>query len=385
MRVSKQHAVLLVALVVGCGSPARASSAVTPAVSQLAAGASHTCVVTEQGRVACWGSNVDGQLGDGSTEDRSTPAPVLGVENALGVASGSYHACALLADGTAQCWGWNSYGQVGAEASIASTTATPVAGLERLIGIAAGGYHSCALDDAGKGSAWGQNDLGQLGDGGTRARATPAAVFSLPKSAAIAAGGRHSCALVKDGFHDGTVQCWGANGSGELGDGSTEARAFPVPVVGITDAVAISAGFTHSCALRANGEVACWGANDHGELGDGGQSGAQSAIPVKVAGLTATRIATGYNHSCALASDGKVACWGANAAAQLGDGTTMDRFEPTPVLGLSQATALAGGAFHTCALTREHGVSCWGLNDSGQLGDGTTAPHALPAPILGLP
>jgi alpha-tubulin suppressor-like RCC1 family protein len=105
---------------------------------------------------------------------------------------------------------------------------------------------------------------------------------------------------------------------------------------------------------------------------------------VTVAGLTATLVATGYNHTCALERDGTAACWGENSAAQLGDGTTVDRFEPTRVLGLSNATALAGGAFHSCATTREHSVLCWGLNDSGQLGDGTTAPHAQATPILGL-
>jgi alpha-tubulin suppressor-like RCC1 family protein len=385
MRLLQQRVGLAAICAAGCGGPAHASAAPPSAVPQLAAGASHTCVVTSASQVSCWGSNVDGQLGDGNTGDQSVPATVLGIESARGVVAGSYHACALIGDGSAECWGWNSYGQVGAQASIARTTAAPVADLAGVTGVATGGYHSCALAQGGTGSCWGQNDLGQLGDGSSLDRDSPAAVFSLPKSDVIAAGGRHSCAVVHDGFHDGTVQCWGANGTGELGDGSEEERTFPVPVLGLSDAVAVTAGFTHSCALRQSGRILCWGANDHGQLGDGGESGAASSVPVLVQGLQATAVAAGYNHTCAILPNGTVACWGANGAGQLGDGTTLDRSEPTTVRGLQGAAHIAGGAFHTCAATGAGIVLCWGLNDSGQLGDGTTAPHSEPAPVLDLP
>jgi alpha-tubulin suppressor-like RCC1 family protein len=321
---------------------------------------------------------VDGQLGDGTTDDRSRPRTVVGLTHAVAVSAGSYHSCAVVEGGTAQCWGWNSFGQVGTQASVADTSASLIPELNQVSAIATGGYHTCALELAGSGSCWGQNDVGQLGNGGQQESSTPSAVFALPHSAAIAAGGRHTCTLVHDGFHDGTVQCWGANNTGELGDGSHEDRAFPTLVVGVTDVVALALGFTHSCALRSEGSVWCWGANDQGQLGDDAQSGDDSAVPVQVAGLTATAIAAGYNHTCAVLADGSAACWGANQNGQLGDGTTENRTKPVAVARLSDVRAIAGGSFHTCAESRGS-ISCWGLNDAGQLGDGTTASHSVPA------
>ena len=124
----------------------------------------------------------------------------------------------------------------------------------------------------------------------------------------------------------------------------------------------------------------CWGADDQGQLGDDAQSGDDSPVPVQVAGLTATAIAAGYNHTCAVLADGSAACWGANENGQLGDGTNEKRTSPVAVAGLSDISAIAGGSFHTCAESRG-AISCWGNNDAGQLGDGTTASHSTPAVV----
>jgi len=378
--------VLAPALVpLGCGGNERASGVQLVASSRLSAGASHTCLLAEDGHVSCWGSNVDGQLGTGDTVDRSAPVAVTGIADAVAVSAGSYHACVVLANRGVSCWGWDSYGQVGTDPVTASPNAFVVPGLSHVTAVATGGYHTCALDLMGAGQCWGQNDLGQLGTGATANSVTPRHVFSLPKSGQITAGGRHSCTIVRDGFHDGTVQCWGSNNSGELGDGSTAERVFPVVVSGLDGAVAVTAGFNHTCALLDDGSVQCWGANEHGQLGDGGESGAQSAQPVQVHGLRAKAIAAGYNHTCAIVQSGAALCWGANSAGQLGDGTTVDRAEPVSVRDLLDVTDLAGGAFHSCARTADRNVFCWGLNESGQLGDGTSTPHSLPAPILEQP
>lgn len=380
---ARPQLVSLLLLPLSCAHNAPQTAALSVSQTRISAGASHTCVLSDTSELSCWGSNVDGQLGDGTTQDRHAAVVVLGVSGATAVSAGSYHGCALLQSEEVSCWGWNSFGQTGTEAGLALRRASTVDGLMHVRAIASGGYHSCALSTDGSGRCWGQNDVGQLGDGGELDHSMPAAVFALPASSQIVAGGRHGCALVKDGFHDGTVQCWGSNDAGELGDGTTERRPIPTLVAGVNDALQLAAGFTHTCALHRDQSVSCWGANDQGQLGDGGASGGYSPTPQHVADLRATAIAAGYNHTCAIrAQDRKLACWGANSAGQLGDGTRTSRSTLVVVSGLDAVAEAAGGSFHTCALTGRGGIQCWGENDAGQLGDGTTTPHALPAPIV---
>ena len=202
----------------------------------------------------------------------------------------------------------------------------------------------------------------------------------------ISIGNEYSCALTQDG----TVACWGRNEHGQLGDGTTTNRSVPVAVTGGALAgktvthVATSAW--HSCALTQDGNVACWGGNDYGQLGDGTTT--NSSVPIAVtagvlAGKTITRIAIGAWHSCALTSDGVVVCWGYNYDGQLGDGTTTNRSVPVAVTGGALAgkivTHFATGSVHSCALTSDGVVACWGANVYGTLGDGTTNNSSVPA------
>ncbi len=195
----------------------------------------------------------------------------------------------------------------------------------------------------------------------------------------MAAGGAHTCAL----RNDGTVYCWGDNWEGQLGDGTTAlSRPTPVAVAGLTGATALAAGGSHTCALQSDGTVACWGDNYYGQLGDGTTT--SRPTPVAVAGLSgATALAVGGSHTCALRNDGTVACWGANYYGQLGDGTFTDRLTPTAVAGLSGATAIAARGSHTCALLADGTARCWGNNEYGQLGDGTArGARPFPAPVV---
>ena len=364
-------------------APAGDSLAAGAVVHRLSAGAGHTCAIQRDASVACWGSNVDGELGDGTGVDRPVPGPVPGL-SAISISSGSYHNCALTAEGRAACWGWNSYGQVGDGSDTNRLSAFVLSSPTSVLSVAAGGYHSCAVSTDGSAACWGQNTLGQLGDGAEIDSPSPVGVFSLPVSRAVSAAGRHSCALVQDGVHDGTVQCWGATLAVDNDSGAPGDQVFPLPVPGLTDVVALAAGFDHNCALSRNGSVACWGANDSGQLGIG--TTAASATPVTVAQLPpAAAIAAGYNHTCAILQDATLRCWGSNAAGQLGDGTTVDRALPvSSVSGLSQVAAVAGGSVHTCAATNDGAVYCWGSNDSGQLGDGSTTNHLTPTQVRGV-
>jgi len=242
-----------------------------------------------------------------------------------------------------------------------------------------GGIHTCVLLSDGTAKCWGWNYFGQLGDGTTTDRYTPVNVSGLTNAVAIAAGYGHTCALLSDG----TAKCWGGNFYGQLGDGTTTDRYTPVNVSGLTNAVAIVTGYGHTCALLSDGTAKCWGRNGYGQLGDG--TTANRYTPVNVSGLTnAVAIAAGFYHTCALLSDGTAKCWGWNYYGQLGDGTTTDRYTPVNVSGLTNAVAIAAGHYHTCALLSDGTAKCWGWNYYGQLGDGTTTDRYTPVNVSGL-
>jgi hypothetical protein len=261
---------------------------------------------------------------------------------------GQQHSLVLKSDGTVWGFGSNVAGQLGDGTTKQRTTAVQAIGLSNIVAIAAGGNHSLALKSDGTVWAFGGNGSGQLGIGNTTNQLTPVQITSLSGIVAIAAGGNHSLAVK----NDGTVWAWGSNVDGQLGDGTTTQRTSPVQVSGLTNAKAVTAGLLHSLALISDGTVWTWGDNTSSELGNG-SSGGSSTTPTQVSavtGVTAISSQANARHSLALKSDATVWAWGSNSAGQLGDGTKTNRSTPVQVSGLTPVASISVGGLHSLAL-----------------------------------
>lgn len=353
-------------------------------ITQVASGAAHTCALSNSGGVKCWGSNSSGQLGDGTTSDRKIPLEVLGLSTGVhAIVAGGVHSCASTATGSVLCWGLNDFGQLGDGTQQSRSIAIEVSGLAGNVRkIVAGGFHTCALLDTAALKCWGANGSGQLGDNTRSFSRVPVDVFGLAASVVdVAAGLNHTCALLSGG----SVRCWGENTSGQLGDGGKTMRIAPVDVSGLGSGVAaLAAGAGHTCALMSAGGVQCWGENFSGQLGDG--TTISRLTPTQVIKLDGdvTAIAAGVSHTCVLVK-ASMKCWGENRFGQLGNPTTASALAPVDVSDFeASATAISAGANHNCVLTDTGRVECWGANASGQVGDGTTIDSLIPVEIIAL-
>jgi alpha-tubulin suppressor-like RCC1 family protein len=341
--------------------------------------AGFTCVVQDTGVVRCVGDNSLGQLGDGTTSQRSRPVAVMDLTAAQQVAVGGGFACAALFDGTVRCWGSNAFGQLGLESSTGQRTAAmPVVGLGGVAQIAVGSGHACARLTNNSVRCWGRNSDGQLGNG--TLSATPQPIPSVVNDLTardMDLGNFFSCAVLLNG----TVRCWGLNSSGQLGDGTAMTRTVPTRVSDLGCVARVSVGDVHACALLQDGTVRCWGAGVYGQLGNGSTS--NSTSPVVAQGLSdVVSVSAGAQHTCAVLGTGAVRCWGANTFGQLGNGTTVQSSVPVAVMGITNAVQVTAGGRYSCARLSNGSVRCWGSNTSGQLGDGTTTEARVPVSMM---
>lgn len=350
-------------------------------ITQVKAGGIHTCALSTDGDVTCWGYNEQGQIGNGTTITSSLPVQVSGLtEKMQFLAPGMFHTCVANAENV-YCWGSDDDGQLGNGDKGNSLTPVKVMGIDGgILDIDSGGVHTCVLTSTGGVQCWGGNSSGQLGDGTRIDKLVPKNVIGLSNNVvAMTTGESHTCALL----NTGEVMCWGWNGEGALGDGTKETRSSPTPVIGLTaKAVEITTAGFHTCALLETGGVQCWGENRYGQLGDG--SITDRFTPVTVQGLVGEvrSIVAGGLHTCALMATEDVICWG-QTRHDVFNGITEYNLIPTTVAGLGeQVKGITGSDIHTCGVTISGNVKCWGSNFMRQLGDGTTTDRATPVDVL---
>ncbi len=311
------------------------------AIVLASGGGRHACHLRSSGIVACWGANDAGQLGyDSDGESRAEPQDLGSVPVSKAVEAGKDHSCALTRDGGVFCWGANASGQLswapGPNAGPAQVT------VPEMDGLALGGEHSCGWTPAGTVHCWGNNAHGQLGNGqATPSPSLPVTVSGLDDVVAMAAGQHHTCALEQGG----ELFCWGGNDSGQVGDGSTIDRHRPVWIGGGYSAVA--AGGRHTCAIRG-GQAECWGSNASGQLGLGNGAAAAVSRPTIVPGATdVAQIAVGGPSSgtCYRTISGALFCMGDNDSGQAGSEPSDQLASPTPVAlgGPALMVAMADG------------------------------------------
>lgn len=452
----------------------------------VSAGSTFTCALSEMGRISCFGTNSSGQLGDGTTTARTTPTPIAGdMSDWASIAAGATHTCATKTDGSLYCWGSNNRGQIGDGTTNNVSSPLLVTGGPWL-SVSAGSEFTCGVQMDHSLWCWGLNTSRQLGDGTTTQRTIPTREATMASDwASVAAGNAFACGTKMDG----TRHCWGTNGVGQTADGTTTSvvtpkacdmdtdwgtlidlgdasgcaqkksgalfcwgdgssgqtglpgdespKLAPAQVGQDTDWIAVSSGFRftcgirqskelycwgsnaraatglgfvsdrvnptsvsaetdwervdvqldNGCGIRAGGNLYCWGRNAFGHLGDG--TNVTRVAPVQIgAGKVWTRVAVGRIHTCALGSEGGAAavpyCWGFDSNQELGNGSaTTNQSTPMPVTTTMGSTTpwleLAAGLNHTCGVRQDNTLWCWGRNASGQLGDGTTT--ARPDPV----
>lgn len=367
----------------------------------VTAGGAHTCALRSDDTAWCWGSNSNGQLGNGTSTPSPHPIQVKGLTGVTDIDADWVHTCAATSAGKAHCWGENDGMQLGdPNAETTYPSCVPggcplpvlVVNLDAVAAVGTGARHSCAVLSTGQAWCWGFNEFGQLGNGNMPTdSAAPAQVKSLSNVVEISGSPWHTCAVTQDN----KAYCWGDNADGNLGVEDPMESDLPIAVPGVPNVTRVVAGEVHTCALTQGGRVFCFGANAAGQLGSGTTDA--STTPLEVSGFSGARaVTTALDHSCAVDGQGAVWCWGSNGSDDNNDGvpdepngkvgkptSVKNQLKPAVVAGVTHAAEVSAGDQHTCAVTHDGEIWCWGDNTDGQLGSGTgpDSPTPLKVPV----
>ncbi len=357
---------------------------------QIEVGQQFTCGLYDNGRVACWGRSYQGYLGDGTTGDSYVPKPQIipktYVEGAKYLAAGPRTACAILSDGSMKCWGINSKGELGQGAATAyNPIPAPVVSLEKFVNLDGGYGHTCAVTNKGRVACWGESGNGRLGNNESSIDlSVPTYAYNVSNAVKVTTGDRHTCAVLKDG----TVKCWGQNANGELGIGSTGGNYDIAESVSITDVIDITSGGNTSttdftCALKTDGTVWCWGDNSKQQLGNG--AGADQNSPANVTTVSdIIDISAVTDAVYALKDDGTVLAWGEDDSGELGL-VTPGMTTPNTIPGLTDVVALGEAGSHSdtmCFILADGTSQCMGRNNHRQIGNGGSSDSNTPENVL---
>lgn len=309
---------------------------------RISAGGEHTCAIGLDGRVYCWGDNLQGQLGDPALRQTYAPAPILSAALFFDVAAGDLHTCALRSDAVPFCWGANEAGQLGV-ATIGTGSATPVQAQTslRFASLAAGRARTCARQADGISYCWGLHWISSTVQGSeiTRPQAQPLRVPSAPALQSLSVGAQTTCGLGVDAV----VYCWEANPTGAIGDGTTTGHLSPIAANTTLRFVSVTAGASQACGVAETGYVYCWGSDDVGQLAIPpstvsrrcGSPGKPCVVsPSRISGWRQfTQVAAGLgNHVCGVTLGASVYCWGAGRLGQRGDGRAFSDWAPARVV-----------------------------------------------------
>jgi len=340
-----------------------------------------SCSSDDTNRVFCWGDNEDGQLGDGTQIEKSTPVEVGVFNDFIHIAMGIKHVCVHYDTSKLKCWGDNTKGQLGNGSFTSSYSPVEITDVGKIEQIALGGRHTCAIleDDVLK--CWGDNEDGQLGDGSNKSKSkSPVKVDVDGNIKEVALGKFHSCALLEDN----TLKCWGDNKDSQLGDGTeTKKSNTPVSVNVGGEIKQFAVGRSHSCVVLKDdtSKLKCWGDNSKGQLGDGTLTNRNNPTEISVGG-DIKQITLGTFHTCALLKDDTLKCWGSNEFGQFGDGSKVQVSIPTKIPADGNIKQIEVGKSHSCFLLENDTLKCSGSNEFGQLGDGTKTQSSYPVRVI---
>lgn len=359
----------------GCSAPT--DSVLAPLdgffrAASASVGEAHTCAIqTLSGTLYCWGANESGQIEIDLGTPVDHPVEVVSGTRFIQIEAEQSHTCGLSDDHRVFCWGVTgaSEGEFGG--------LYEVPGGIRFDTISVGSDHACGLTTANQAYCWGYNLFSQLGTGDTNASDTPQPVLGGLVFRSISVGDSHSCALTSAG----QAYCWGANDQGQLGIGTSEpSRSTPTAIVGLTF-TSISAGARHTCGVAADTRIYCWGQNSGGQLGSASPNSVFAPAPI-AGGLAFRSVAAGREYTCGLTPTNRAYCWGANEVGALGNGTNASSSIPTEVDGSRTFTSLLVNSEHTCGIQTDTRLFCWGADFSGQLGDGGIYDSYVPVQVM---
>ena len=367
---------------------------------QISSGLYNSCAIAVNGKPYCWGRNNAGQLGNNSNTDSSVPVAVdasgvLADKTLRSIAVGNEFVCAIASDNNVYCWGNNIYGQLGnnsfvnSDIPVAVTTSGILSGkTAKELSVGAYGQSACIIASDNSVYCWGSNASGALGNNSTTnssvaVRVVNTGALSGKTVQSLASGYNHTCVVASDN----NAYCWGDNGFGALGNNSSTDSLVPVAVTA-SGALAgktirsIAVANNHACVIASDNNPYCWGNNTGGQLGN--NSSTSSSVPVAVtisgtlAGKTARSITSGGHHTCIVASDNNLYCWGIGTSGQLGNGTGTSSSVPVAVtisgtLAGKTIRSVNGGNSSTCVVASDNLLYCWGTNTYGQLGNGSTS------------